>query len=104
MTNFNFERFQSQAAWKLVQKLDSTPRSDTATMKSVISQLQKISMQQLPEIPLWYNGVWSQASNSVWTNWPSANSSRQFLPAMWRGYLQMTGIDTITHLGLAPAK
>jgi peptide/nickel transport system substrate-binding protein len=103
MTNFNFERYQSQAAWKLVQKLDSTPKTDTATMKAIIKQLQKVTMQQLPEIPLWYNGVWSQASNSVWTNWPSATTSRQYLPAMWRGYLQMTGIDTLTHLGLAPA-
>jgi peptide/nickel transport system substrate-binding protein len=98
MTNFNFERYSNPAAWKLVQQLDSTPRSDVAAMKKLTLQLQQIFMQQLPEIPLWYNGVWSQASNQVWTNWPSADSTRNFLPAMWRGYLQMTGIDTITHL------
>jgi len=105
MTNFNFERFQNQAAWTLVQKLDTTPKTDTATMKSLIGQLQKISMQQLPEIPLWYNGVWSQASGQVWTNWPSALSTRNYLPVMWRGYLQMTGIDALTHLtAVTPAK
>jgi len=98
MTNFNFERYSNPAAWKLVQQLDNTPKSDIATMKKIVSQLQKISMQQLPEIPLWYNGIWSQASNQVWTNWPAANSNRNFLPVMWRGYLQLTGIDMISHL------
>ena len=33
-----------------------------------------------------------------WTNWPAAGTSHQFVPVMWRGYLQMTGIDAITHL------
>lgn len=102
MTNFNFQRFNDPAAWKLVQKLDSTPKTDVAGMKKIISQLQTITMQQLPEIPLWYNGIWSQASTSVWTNWPMQNSDRHYLAVMWRGYLQLTGIDTITHLSLAP--
>ena len=97
-TTYNFARYSDPTAWALVQKLDSTPRTDVAGMKRIISQLQKTTMQQLPEIPLWYNGIWSQAGTQVWTNWPSATSSRNFLPVMWRGYLQMTGIDTITHL------
>jgi peptide/nickel transport system substrate-binding protein len=103
-TNFNFERYTNQTAWNLVQKLDTTPKSNVAGMQSIISQLQKITMQNLPEIPLWYNGIWSQASTQVWQNWPAANTSRQFLPVMWRGYLQMTGIDTITNLAPVPAK
>jgi peptide/nickel transport system substrate-binding protein len=55
-------------------------------------------MQKLPLIPLWYNGVWAQFTSKYWTNWPSNNSPRKYVPAMWRGYLQMTGIDVITHL------
>jgi peptide/nickel transport system substrate-binding protein len=101
-TNFNFERYTNRAAWNLVQKLDTTPKSDVAGMKAIIKQLQKITMQQLPEIPLWYNGVWAQMSSQYWTNWPSASSTRNYIPAMWRGYLQLTGIDMITHL--SPAK
>jgi peptide/nickel transport system substrate-binding protein len=97
-TNYNFERYQNPKAWKLVQKLDRTPKTNTAAMKSIIDQLQQVTMQQMPEIPLWYNGVWSQYSNQVWKNWPSATGKRHYLPAMWRNYLQMTGIDTITHL------
>jgi len=103
-TNFNFERYTNPAAWKLVQQLDTTPKSNVAGMKSIISQLEKVTMQNLPEIPLWYNGIWSQASSQVWTQWPSANSARNYLPVMWRGYLQMTGIDMITALQPVPAK
>jgi peptide/nickel transport system substrate-binding protein len=97
-TNFNFQRYSNPTAWALTQKLDKTPPTNTAAVKQINDQLQKIEMQDLPLIPLWYNGIWSQTTSKYWTNWPTANSSRQYLPVMWRGYLQMTGIDTITHL------
>ena len=73
-------------------------------MKSIVSELQVMQMQDLSQIPLWYNGVWAQFSSTTWTNWPSADSDRNYEPAMWNGYLQMTGIDTITHLKPVSAK
>ena len=94
----NYERYSNPTAWKLVQKLDHTSPAATKKVKSLNDQLQTILMQKLPMIPLWYNGVWAQFTSKYWTNWPSAKSSRQYVPAMWRGYLQMTGIDVITHL------
>jgi peptide/nickel transport system substrate-binding protein len=51
----------------------------------------------MPAIPLWYNGLWAQWNTVRWSNWPSGDG-HQVLPAMWRNYLQMTGIDMITHL------
>ncbi len=94
----NFERYSNPTAWGLVQKLDHTSPANTAAVKSINSQLQTIEMQNLPMIPLWYNGVWAQMTTKYWTNWPSSTSSRQYFPAMWRGYLNMTGIDVITHV------
>ena len=94
----NYERYNNPAAWKLVQKLDHTSPANTKQIKSLNDKLQTILMQKLPLIPLWYNGVWAQFTSKYWTNWPSAKSSRRYVPAMWRGYLQMTGIDVITHL------
>jgi len=96
----NFGRYTNSAAWKLADQLDKIPVGNTAAMNKVISQIQKITLTQLPIIPLWYNGVWAQFSDQVWTNWPSGSSTRQYMPAMWRGYLQMTGIDAIAHLKL----
>jgi peptide/nickel transport system substrate-binding protein len=94
----NFERYENPTAWALTQKLDKTPPTDTKTIKSLNDQLQTIVMKDLPLIPLWYNGIWSQMTSKYWTNWPTAGTDRQFVPVMWRGYLQMTGIDAITHL------
>jgi peptide/nickel transport system substrate-binding protein len=94
----NFERYTNPAAWALVQRLDHTPPSSTTAIMKMNSQLETLEMKQLPMIPLWYNGVWAQMTTKDWTSWPSSTSTRQYFPAMWRGYLQMTGIDAITHL------
>jgi len=97
-TNFNFERYSNPTAWALVQKLDATPPQNTAAIQEINSKLETIEMQQLPMIPLWYNGQWAQFVSKYWTNWPSSTTTRQYTPVMWNGYLQMTGIDVITHL------
>jgi peptide/nickel transport system substrate-binding protein len=62
-----------------------------------MSKLQKVFLQDLPVIPLWYNGMWAMYSTKHWTNWPS-NTSRQYTPSSWRNYWQMTSIDMLTHL------
>lgn len=98
----NFERFSNPKAWSLVKKLDKTPPSQKAAIRRINTQLQTIFMQKLPMIPLWYNGVWAQFTSKYWKEWPAAGSDCQWMPAMWRGYLQMTGIDMIT--SLKPAK
>jgi peptide/nickel transport system substrate-binding protein len=95
----NYERYSSPQAWSLVKQLDRTPPSQKATITKINTQLQTILMQKLPMIPLWYNGVWAQFTSKHWTNWPTAGDSNcRWMPAMWRGYLQMTGINMITSL------
>jgi peptide/nickel transport system substrate-binding protein len=94
----NYGRYENATAWALTQKLDRTLPSNTKAISAINDQLQTILMKDLPAIPLWYNGIWAQMTTKYWTNWPSATSSRQYVPVMWNGYLQMTGIDTITHL------
>jgi len=94
----NYQRYENAKAWDLTQKLDRTPLSDSKAIASLNDQLQTIMMKDLPLIPLWYNGVWAQMTSKYWANWPSAKGDRQYIPTMWGGYLQMTGIDTITHI------
>jgi peptide/nickel transport system substrate-binding protein len=94
----NFGRYKNNAAWNLVKSLNSVPVHSTVAMNKVIAKIQKITMTEMSQIPMWYNGVWAQMTDQVWTNWPAAKSPRHYLPCMWRGYLQMTGIDTITHI------
>jgi peptide/nickel transport system substrate-binding protein len=96
-TDFNFGRYKNQRAWNLVQALDTTPVNNVARMKQIASQLQRIQLTDMPVIPLWYNGMWAQYNDATWKAWPT-ESGHQFLPSLWRGYLQMTGLDMLTHL------
>jgi len=97
-TNFNFARYSNPTAWSLVQQLDKTPLTNTRAIKEINGKLQTILMRDMPVIPLWYNGIWAQFVPKYWTSWPAAGTTRQYTPVMWNGYLQMTGIDVITHL------
>jgi peptide/nickel transport system substrate-binding protein len=95
----NFGRYENPKAWALVQQLDHVKTDDVAGMKAVISRLQKIHLDDMPVIPLWYNGLWAQQSTSVWKNWPSsAQGAPKSAPAMWRNWLELGGFETLTQL------
>lgn len=97
----NDGRYQNSTIWSLVQKLDATSISNVAGMRKIISQIQTIQLQDLPIIPLWYNGAWSQANNNVWTNWPSAAAgSPKYMPVTWDGYWNMGAVLMLTTLKL----
>jgi peptide/nickel transport system substrate-binding protein len=105
MQNGNYGRYDNQEAFDLVTELDKTPVDDVEGMKAIVSQLQEIQLTEIPIIPLWYNGMWSQYSNAVWTNWPSAaETDNHYLPTTWRGYWNMTSILMLTELEPAPAE
>jgi peptide/nickel transport system substrate-binding protein len=99
--NRNYEGYKNDAGWALVQKLDKTPVEDTATMTSIISQLQTMQLTDTPVIPLWYNGVWAQMNNSVWTGWPS-DKGNNVLPATWNGYWNMGAVLMLTQITPVP--
>jgi peptide/nickel transport system substrate-binding protein len=101
--NRNFGGYENADAWKLVQQLDRTPVDKVDEMKAITSQLQKIQLTDMPVIPLWYNGMWSQVSNVVWTGWPS-DEGNHVLPATWNGYWQMGAIKMLTQLQPVPAQ
>jgi peptide/nickel transport system substrate-binding protein len=99
--NRNFGQYSNADAWALVQQLDKTPVTDVATMQSITSKLQKISLTEMPVIPLWYNGAWSQVSNVVWTDWPS-DGGLQVYPVTWNGYWQMEAVKMLANIKLTP--
>jgi peptide/nickel transport system substrate-binding protein len=95
----NFSRFTEAGAkpWALTLKLNKIKATNVAAARKVHTQIQKVILEDLPAIPLWYNGMWSQYNTTNWTNFPSS-SGGQFTPSMWNGYLNMTGIDALAKL------
>jgi peptide/nickel transport system substrate-binding protein len=101
----NWERFSSPTDWNLVQQAAATAPSDTAKLNQIYSTLEKDFLQQQPEIPLWYNGIWFQGNTQYWQNFPSSTGSNQNIPAMWAGYIgSMTGVPALAQLTPTPPK
>jgi peptide/nickel transport system substrate-binding protein len=96
-TTTNYERYVNQKAWDMTKALDKIPSTNVTAYKAQMSRLQRVFLQDLPAIPLWYNGMWAMFNTKYWTNWPSAQA-RQYTPAAWRNYWQMTSIDMLTKL------
>jgi peptide/nickel transport system substrate-binding protein len=94
----NFGRYQNQQAWELTQELARLAVGEPA-FQDVISQLQQLSLQEMPAIPMWYNGAWSQVNNSTWTNWPSSEpDAPKYYPVLWGGYLPKGSIYMFTEI------
>ncbi|MEW5829193.1 MAG: ABC transporter substrate-binding protein [Chloroflexota bacterium] len=102
MQSGNFGRYENQEMFDLVDALAKVPATDEAGMKAACSAIQELMLTDMPMIPLWYNGLWSQYSTSTWNNWPDENSANPTLPTTWSGYWQMGGLMTL--INLAPAE
>ena len=81
----------------MTKALDKIPSTNTGAYKAQMARLQRVFMQDLPAIPLWYNGMWAMFNTKYWANWPQ-DGAQQYTPSSWRNYWQMTSIDMLTHL------
>jgi peptide/nickel transport system substrate-binding protein len=73
--------------------------SNVQKARAIHSKIQRYILEDLPAIPLWYNGMWAQYNTTYWTNFPTAaGKGLQNTPSVWNGYLNMTGIDALAHL------
>lgn len=98
-TTVNFHRYENPEAWELVEQFAAVPTDDLATAQELSSQIQEIQLTEMPAIPLWYNGLWSQVSNTNWTNWPSDDADTpDYLPTFWNGYWQLGSVRMLTEI------
>jgi peptide/nickel transport system substrate-binding protein len=98
MQSGNFGRWENQEMFDLVDALAKVRVTDVAGMQAACSQIQQIMLTEMPMIPLWYNGLWAQWSESTWMNWPDENAANPTLPTTWSGYWQMGGLMTLINL------
>ncbi len=101
----NWERYSSPTDWNLVQQAAGVAPSDTTQLNQIYATLEKDFLQQQPEIPLWYNGIWFQGNTQYWSNFPSSAGGDQNIPAMWAGYIgAMTTVPALAQLAPTPQK
>ena len=101
----NYGRYANASSGAWSSSWTRRRSSNVSAMKAIISQIQKIQLQDMPIIPLWYNGVWAQANNGVWTNWPSsASGSPHYVPCTWRGYWNMGAVLMLATLKPVPTR
>ncbi|GAA1686019.1 ABC transporter substrate-binding protein [Glycomyces endophyticus] len=99
--NGNFSRWENEEAWDLTRELSTLAAEDPRYLE-VVAELERITVNDLPAIPVWYNGAWSQASNAVWTGWPTAELAPGVYPSFWN---EMWGLGTVRMLGgIAPVE
>ncbi len=102
MQEGNFGRYDDQEMFDLVDALARVPLTDEAGVQAACSAIQEKMLTEMPMIPLWYNGLWSQFSNAVWTNWPTEASDAPTLPTTWSDYWNKGSLLTL--IGLEPAE
>ena len=59
--------------WALTLALNKVNPANEAAAKVIHSKIQKFILQDLPAIPLWYNGMWSQYNTTVLDELPEAS-------------------------------
>jgi peptide/nickel transport system substrate-binding protein len=76
----NFSRYSNPAADKLINQYAAT--IDSATQHSIVNQLQKIMLTDLPVIPVTEQVSWFQYDTGSFTGWPTP-SNPYALPAAY---------------------
>jgi peptide/nickel transport system substrate-binding protein len=97
----NVQRTENDRAWELTRELATLSLTDPATqdrLNEVLSELQEITLTEMPVIPMWNNGMWAQVNNTTWTNWPSEGGSSNYYLASWGGVNQMGTIRAFAEL------
>lgn len=98
MFSGNFGRYENAEAWELVGDL-SRAASDSPEFTQSLSELQEVSLTEMPMIPLWYNGLWAQYNTTAWTNWPTAASDTpDIYPSTWGGFWEFGTVEMLAQL------
>lgn len=97
-TTANFQRHENEEAWELVEQLAEAPAEDDEAITEAVAQIQEIQLAENPAIPLWYNGLWSQTSDTVWTNWPSDADGPHHPGTMWNDWFELGAIRTLAEI------
>ncbi|MEM0376396.1 MAG: ABC transporter substrate-binding protein [Thermofilum sp.] len=100
----NHGRYNNPQLNALIDQLGSIPPLPEYEdrIKSTLREIQKILLEEMPALPLWYNGFWFLASTKYWTGWPSQDNPYG-VPVDWNGQWQYGGMTVLLKLKPAAA-
>ena len=93
----NFGRYYNDNLAQILEQIAHTPLSDRKTLKKLYEELEKILLDEMPYIPLWYNAYWFQATTLHWKGWPTSENPYA-VPVTWPGRWQDGGLLVLLHL------
>ncbi|MDO7976821.1 ABC transporter substrate-binding protein [Oceanotoga teriensis] len=99
ITQGNWGRYENKDLFDLIIKFNFA-KEGSSNSKEIASNIEKILLEEMPSIPLWYNGMWFQGSTSYWTNYPTEDNPIGY-PSTWGGKWQIGGLNML--LNMKPA-
>ncbi len=91
----NWGSYDNPEVFRLTDKFNMT--NDEAEKQEIASEIQTILLQDMPTVPLWHNGLWAQATEANWTNWPNEDNPYG-VPVSWGNFYQMGMIEVLINL------
>ncbi|BBE31661.1 ABC transporter substrate-binding protein [Tepiditoga spiralis] len=92
----NFGRYNNPKLFKMIKDFNTKKLGSTESYE-IASLIEEEMLKNMPVIPLWFNGLWYQASSDYWTNWPTEKNPVGY-PCSWSGYWSRGGIDMLLNL------
>ncbi|MEM1639887.1 MAG: ABC transporter substrate-binding protein [Desulfurococcaceae archaeon] len=95
----NHGRYNNTQLNQLIDQLSRIPPLPEYDdqMKSVLRDIQKILLDEMPALPLWYNAYWFLATTKYWTGWPNQDNPYA-VPTNWNGMWQHGGMLVLLKL------
>jgi peptide/nickel transport system substrate-binding protein len=91
----NFERWHDARTDQLLDKLKAT--TSTSQQHTYVNGLQRIMLQQVPVVALFYGASWGEYSTKSFTGWPSAsNPYAPAIPYNWAPLMIITHLKAAT--------
>jgi len=97
MYDGNFGKYENAKLFALIDEINKTPFSNEKKLKELFGKVQKMMLEEMPAIPLWYNGLWFQASTMHWKGWPNEKNPYAY-PCGWAGRWQLGAVKVLINL------
>ncbi|MEM2614104.1 MAG: ABC transporter substrate-binding protein [Nitrososphaerota archaeon] len=92
-------RYDNPELERLITELGRIPPLPEyeSEIKAKLRKIQEILLEEMPALPLWYNGYWFLASTKYWAGWPSEDKPYG-VPTIWNGQWQHGGLLVLLNL------